>query len=80
MVKPKSTDREEYEYSYRMLRLQGEDMLHDFPPFPGSDAEECALLSYDSYDSEFSGWINRQRRARFFFKKLSGVFPERFPF
>lgn len=61
MKKYISKTREEYKYSYKMLRLQGEAMLHDFPPFPGSDAEECALISYDYHDSEFSGWINRQR-------------------
>lgn len=37
-----------------------EDKTHIY-----SDAEDCALLSYDYHDSGFSGWINRTRMARF---------------
>jgi len=46
---------------YRWLRLNGGSYSReDYNP-QLSDAQDCAILSYDNHDSEFSGWINRQR-------------------
>lgn len=39
-----------------------------FAPKPYQDydeIEDAAILTYDYYDSEFSGWINRQRLGLF---------------
>ena len=65
MIKNISLTRKEYDYSYWLIRIRGSEVLHDFPDFPGNDIEDCALLSRDNRDSEFSGWINRTRRHQF---------------
>jgi len=62
MIKNISETRKDYEYSYWLIRARGYDVYHDFPPFPVTAVEDCAVLSHDSRHSEFSGWINRQRR------------------
>lgn len=70
MRKYRSGSRKEYDRAYRQLRLQGGifDIEHPFENY--DDAEDCAILSYDYHDSDFSGWINRQRHQKFFNLKL----------
>ena len=65
MKNEKSLARMEYEIFYRTLRLNGGSYNYEFPVRNYSELEDCALLSYDYYDSEFSGWINRQRMHQF---------------
>ena len=65
MIKNISQTRQRYEKAYRRLRLYS-GMLHNLPSFPLYDEYyDCAILSYDYHDSDFSGWINRQRFDRF---------------
>lgn len=68
--------RRAYVKMYRWLRVTGGSYSReDFNP-PLSDAQDCAILSYDYHDSEFSGWINRQRRRQFLLIRQARVFHE----
>jgi len=64
MRKQYSRSRTRYMTAYRLLRRTGGSfrLESDFGQF--SEAEDCALLSYDYHDSHFSGWINNQRWQR----------------
>lgn len=61
MIENISQSRFLYEKAYRRMRLQGGHYQEEEVRKGVSDEQECALLSYDCHDSEFSGWINRQR-------------------
>lgn len=65
MKQSMSNTRRDYEAAYKRLRLYT-CLFHEENPFrSASDAESCALESYDYHDSHFSGWINRQRMFKF---------------
>jgi len=65
MIKHLSRGRKDYKRAYRLLRL--DINIYDERSDIGliEDAWDCAILSYDYYDSEFSGWINRHRMEKF---------------
>lgn len=65
MKKYISRSRRAYVKMYRWLRLNGGSYTEEIVSSGLSDAQDCALLSHDSYDSDFSGWINRQRQSQF---------------
>lgn len=60
-----SLTRKEYQKAYAILRYAGG--VTDFPALGKMDdiTVDCAILSCDYRDSEFSGWINRQRMYKF---------------
>lgn len=64
MIKDISHSRHQYNQAYRYLRVNGGTLYEDFPYGYFNEAQDCAVLSFDYHDSDFSGWINRQRRAR----------------
>jgi hypothetical protein len=54
-----------------------------FPPKPYQqydELEEAAILTYDWFDSEFTGWINRQRMSQFNTRKYAGFGLDWLPF
>jgi len=57
--------RREYREAYRELRLNRGVPYETDKWCYANDARDCAILSYDEYDSYFSGWINRQRMSKF---------------
>jgi len=80
MIKNISTVREEYDYSYWLIRVRENEVFHDFPQFPCNEVEECALLSYDYHDSHFSGWTNRQRMSLFYKLRNQNLRRGEYPF
>jgi len=74
MKQSPSTARREYEEVYRDMRLHGGVKYWTDKYLQVNDARDCAILSYDYYDSEFSGWINRHRMAKFW-----NLFMNRYP-
>jgi hypothetical protein len=65
MVKTMSKSRKDYFRAYRLIREKGSSGYIQFLYGEPDEVQDCALLSYDYHDSEFSGWINRQRMSRF---------------
>jgi hypothetical protein len=65
MIKHISLTRKEYEKAYAILRYAGG--VTDFPALGKMDdvTVDCAILSCEFRDSQFSGWNNRQRMFRF---------------
>jgi len=66
MRKYRSRTRMAYGNAYRHLRV-------GHRPEPGGiwdlipqETIDCAILTYDYYDSEFSGWMDRQRMRKFY--------------
>lgn len=54
-----------------------------FPPKPYQqydEIEEAAILTYDWFDSEFTGWINRQRYHEFVNRRHIFFDPHGLPF
>jgi hypothetical protein len=80
MIKNISKSRREYEKEYRYLRLNAGVTQHREPIWPTSEAEDCAILSYDFHDSDFSGWINRQRQHKFHMIKWHPELRNELPF
>jgi len=74
-----SPTRKRYKHLYHRIRLNGGFAFAPKPYCDYDELENCALLSYDYHDSEFSGWINRYRMKRFTLKKngchVFGWFP-----
>jgi len=71
MKNEKSLTQKQYEAHYRHLRKTGGTLADNKYSSFFDDAQDCAVISYDCQDSEFSGWINRQRLARFRTVKIS---------
>jgi hypothetical protein len=65
MKQPISRSRKDYKRAYKLLRLYCGLPKEDQTTGETNEIEDCAILSYDYRDSEFSGWINRQRQERF---------------
>jgi len=65
MIKNKSKYRRDYERAYKLVRLYLGLPKEDQIMGETNEIEDCAILSYDYHDSEFSGWINRNRMAEF---------------
>jgi len=65
MRKQYSLLRKEYRRAYSWLRFtKGSTHYRMFDDLE-TEVIYCALETYDYYDSEFSGWINRRRMAKF---------------
>lgn len=65
MIKNISLTRKEYKRAYQWLRwTKGSTHLRMFRGI-SQETLLCAVLTYDTYDSEFSGWSNRQRMSQF---------------
>jgi len=80
MIKNISLARHEYAEAYRHIRLFGGAFFHENRLKNWTDAEDCALLSYDYFDSHFSGWINRQRQHKFHMIKWHPELRNELPF
>ena len=65
MINSISAVRKSYNRHYRLLRLCGGVYQDQDYPFGLNQIQDAAILSYDNYDSHFSGWINRQRMDHF---------------
>ena len=57
--------RRQYKYFYKCLRQGKGATLQRATDGNMQEAIDCAILTYDYYDSHFSGWINRHRMAKF---------------
>jgi len=65
MRKCRSVSEVDYKNFYRWLRITGGSVQPENYPFGLNECQDLAILSFDYHDSEFSGWINRQRQERF---------------
>lgn len=70
-----SPTRWSYRIVYRHLRLSGGTLPENRFSSCSDEIQEAAILSYDYYDSQFSGWINRKRMSQFHQRQrqLSGL-------
>jgi len=74
MIKNISRSRKDYKRAYRLLRLDI-NIYHERGDVGlCEDAWDCAITSFDYHDSDFSGWINRQRMSKFW-----DLFMKRYP-
>jgi len=80
MIKKHSRARAEYDSTYRAVRLNGEEIYYHNKFNTWNEIQECAMLSRDYHDSEFSGWINRQRMKQFLTTRYKHFHLDRFPF
>ena len=80
MIKNISAVRKSYKRHYRLLRLCGGVYQDQDYPFGLKEIQDCAILSYDYHDSEFTGWTSRLRRARFIYRKIHVLPNPEFPF
>ena len=65
MKKYTSRMRRQYKYFYECLRQGKGATLQRATDGNMQEAIDCAILTYDYYDSHFSGWINRHRMHQF---------------
>ena len=68
MIKNISKSRQQYNDTYKALRLWGEEWYRFEISNHLNDVEECALLSYDERNSYFSGWIDPVRKTYFYYE------------
>lgn len=64
-----SPTRKRYKHLYHRIRLNGGFAFAPKPYCDYDELENCALLSFDYHDSEFTGWINRNRYAKWKLRK-----------
>ncbi len=69
MRKSISQARIAYDKTYRRMRLQNGHYQEEEVSRGVSDAQECAMLSYDNQYEHFSGWRNTLRHHRWFYRK-----------
>lgn len=65
MKNEKSLTRQRYEKYYQQHRKGTAQVAEALNLIYDNEIFDCATLSFDYHDSEFSGWINRQRMSQF---------------
>lgn len=74
MNKHASRAKRAYQKMYRWIRLNGGTYHEEIMYHVLSDAQDCAILSYDERDCYFTGWINNVHKFKF-----RQLMAERFP-
>jgi len=80
MKNEQSPTRWSYRIVYRHLRLSGGTLPENRFSSCSDEIQDCAILSYDYHDSQFTGWTSRLRRARFLYRKNHVLPHQELPF